>query len=341
MHRRNLIDSARNAGRFLGPWLDLPVKSQPSTSETSLLRFSRRAMATTFEILFPIEQPRASEVAEQAFELIDDLETQLTVYHDDSEVALLNARAANEAVQVEPRLFRLLTDADRLCHETGGAFDITSGPLIKAWGFFRRQGRVPTPAERQAALDRVGMRWLQLDLKSKSIRFTKPGVEINLGSIGKGYALDRCAEVLRNRGVVNALLHAGGSSVLALGTQPGNAIGWPVGICDPWAESKRLGVVHLRDRAMGTSAATFQHFEYNKKKLGHLLDPRSGWPAQGTASASAIAGSAAEADAFATAFFVMGLEKTRLFCQTHSGVDAVVLPDAEGAKPVFISNALA
>ena len=339
MHRRDFLDSARSAGRFLGPWIDLPVESQTSRGETSLLRFSRRAMATSFEILFPFDQPRAYELAEQAFDLIDDLESQLTVYRDDSEIALLNARAANEAVQVEPRLFRLLADADRLCHETGGAFDITSGPLIKAWGFFRRQGRVPTPAERQAALHRVGMRWLQLDSLSKSIRFTKPGVEINLGSIGKGYALDRCAELLRARGIHNALLHAGGSSVLTIGTQPGEGDGWPVGIRDPWDASKRLGIVQLRDRALGTSAATFQHFEYNKKKLGHLLDPRTGWPAQGTASASAIATSAAEADALATAFFVMGLEKTRLFCQTHSGAGAVVLPDAVGAKPVFIRTA--
>jgi thiamine biosynthesis lipoprotein len=339
MHRRDFLDSARSAGRFLGPWIDLPGESHVSRGETSLLRFSRRAMATSFEILFPFDQPRAYELAEQAFDLIDELEGQLTVYRDDSEVALLNARAANEAVQIEPGLFQLLADADRLCRETGGAFDITSGPLIKAWGFFRRRGRVPTPAERQAALDCVGMRWLQLDWKTKSIRFTKTGVEINLGSIGKGYALDRCSELLRARGVRNALLHAGGSSVLALGTQSGDIAGWSVGIRDPWSESKRLGVINLRDRALGTSAATFQHFEYNKKKLGHLLDPRSGWPAQGTASASAIAGSAAEADALATAFYVMGLEKTRLFCQTHSGVDAVVLPDAEGAKPVFISNA--
>ncbi len=292
-------------------------------------------MATTFEILFPVDQPRAAELAEAAFELIDELEAQLTVYRDDSEVSRLNARALNEPVAVESHLFQLLVEADRLTRETGAAFDVTAGPLIKAWGFFRRQGKVPSPAERQAALDRVGMRHVELNPAARTVRFRKPGMEINLGSIGKGYALDRCAEMLRSRGVASALLHGGGSSVLAIGSQPG-ASDWPVGIRHPWDESRRLGIVHLRDRALGTSAATFQHFEYNKKRLGHLLDPRTGRPAEGIACASAVAGAAAEADALATAFFVLGLEKVRLFCQTHTGVGAVLLPDGDGAMPTEI-----
>ena len=243
-------------------------------------------------------------------------------------------QAAEAEVPVEERLFQLLLAAERLTRETSGAFDVTAGPLIKAWGFFRRQGRVPTPSERQAALDCVGMRYVELNAESRTVRFRKPGVEINLGSIGKGYALDRSAEFLRTHGVGNALLHGGGSSVLALGAQPGDAGGWPIGIRHPWAETKRLGQVHLHDRALGTSAATHQHFEYNKRKLGHLLDPRTGQPAEGMASASALAGTAAEADALATAFFVLGLEKSRLFCQTHPSVGAVVLPAGENAEPV-------
>jgi thiamine biosynthesis lipoprotein len=330
MYRRDFLDSACSAGRLLGPWLDLPTPLAQSTPQVSLLRFSRRAMATTFEILFSFDQRGATDLAEAAFELIDELEAQLTVYGDDSEVSRLNARAASEPIAVEARLFQLLVEADRLTRESGGAFDVTAGPLIKAWGFFRRQGRVPTPTERQATLDRVGMRHVELKPEAKTVHFRKPGMEINLGSIGKGYALDRCAELLRSHGLVNALLHAGGSSVLAIGSQPGTS-GWPVGIRHPWDESRRLGVVHLRDRAIGTSAATFQHFEYNKRKLGHLLDPRTGRPAEGIASASAVAGSAAEADALATAFFVLGLEKARLFCQTHSGVGAVLLPEGDGA----------
>jgi thiamine biosynthesis lipoprotein len=303
-----------------------------------LLRCSRRAMATLFEILFPIQTGNAPAAANECFDLVDELEAQLTIYRDDSEVSRLNRRAADESVEVEPRLFDLLITAERLTARTWGAFDVTAGPLIKTWGFFRREGRMPTPAERQEALDRVGMRHVQLNSMSRTVRFSQPGVEINLGSIGKGFALDRAVEVLDQRGISSALLHAGGSSVRAMGRQPGEERGWSVGIRHPWEEGRRIATVYLQDRALGTSAATFQHFEYNKRRLGHLLDPRSGRPADGIASATALAPTAAEADALATAFFILGVEKTRLFCAAHPTVGAVLLPD--GAElPVLIGTA--
>jgi thiamine biosynthesis lipoprotein len=238
---------------------------------------------------------------------------------------------------VEQRLFDLFVEAATLHRETGGAFDITAGPLIKAWGFFQRQGRVPTPQERQEALAHVGMKWVELNSQARSVRFGKPGMQINLGSIGKGYALDRAAELLRSRHIASALLHGGGSSVVALGRQPNEPRGWPVGIRHPWREGESLGTIYLQDRALGTSAATYQHLEYNHRKLGHLLDPRSGWPAEGIASASAIAPTAAQADALATAFFVLGIEKTRLYCQTHPGIGAILLPEGETSVPVAFS----
>jgi thiamine biosynthesis lipoprotein len=303
-----------------------------------LLRCSRRAMATLFEILFPVQTDNAAAAANECFDLVDELEAQLTVYRDDSEVSLLNRRAADEAVEVDPRLFDLLRMAERLTAETWGAFDVTAGPLIKTWGFFRRDGRVPTPAERQQALDLVGMRHVELNAESRSVRFRQNGVEVNFGSIGKGHALDRAAEVLDQRGIVSALLHAGGSSVRALGRQPGEQRGWPVGIRHPWEDGRRIAIVHLQDRALGTSAATYQHFEYNRRRLGHLLDPRSGRPAEGIASATALAPNAAEADALATAFFILGVEKTRLYCAARPTIGAVLLP--EGAEmPVLIGTA--
>jgi thiamine biosynthesis lipoprotein len=160
-------------------------------------------------------------------------------------------------------------------------------------------------------------------------------LEINLGSIGKGYTLDRCGEILRARAERSALLHGGGSSVLAIGTQPGESRGWSVGIRHPWDEGRRLGLVHLRNRGLGTSAATYQHFEYNRKRLSHLLDPRTGRPAEGMASATAIAATAAEADALATAFYILGIDKTRLYCQSHPEVGAVLLSDGDDRPIVF------
>jgi thiamine biosynthesis lipoprotein len=338
MNRRDFLDSgslARTAGPILTPFLDAPAPA--AVRHASLLRFSRRAMATVFELLIPFGESAATETAANVFDLIDALEDQMTVYRDDSEMAAINRRAAIEDVAVEPGLFALLTLADRITAETWGAFDITAGPIIKAWGFFRRQGRVPTPAQRQQALECVGMRHVELHADRSTIRFRRPGVEINLGSIGKGYALDRCAAQLREAGTVAALLHGGASSVYAIGSQPGMDSGWQVGLRHPWDESRRLAMVFLRDRAMGTSAATYQHFEYKKRRLGHLLDPRTGQPAEGIASATALAPTAALADALATAFYVLGVDRTRLYCRTHPGIGAILVP--EGAAPIVLGLA--
>jgi thiamine biosynthesis lipoprotein len=162
-------------------------------------------------------------------------------------------------------------------------------------------------------------------------------LEINLGSIGKGYALDRIAELLAKKwNVASALLHGGHSSIYALGTEPGNPRGWPVGIKHPWDPEKRLAVVWLKDRGLGTSAATFQHLEHHGRKLGHILDPRTGWPAQGMSSATVTAPKSSEADALATAFYILGAEKARQYCAVHQEIGAVLLPE-NAAAPIVLN----
>jgi thiamine biosynthesis lipoprotein len=302
-------------------------------------------MATSFEIVLPFGTPQAHEAAEAALGLIDRLEDQLTVYRDTSEVSRLNRQAATAPVEVEERLFGLIALAERLSEETQGAFDISLGALIKAWGFYRRRGAVPSVEERAAVMDRIGMHRVALDAARRTVAFRCPGVEINLGSIGKGFALDRAAALLRDEwGVRSGLLHGGHSSVYALGSQPGREDGWPVGILDPAAgraprTARRLAILRLRDRALGTSAATFQHLEYNGRRLGHILDPRTGWPAEGMALASVTAPTAAEADALATAFFVMGEDKARACCERRPDIGAVLLPHS-CSRPVLLGRVL-
>ena len=199
----------------------------------------------------------------------------------------LNRAAAYTAIPVEKGLFELLQLADRITRESGGAFDVSAGALIKAWGFYRGPRRVPSVAERAAALDRVGMRHVLLAPEQRLVRYRRQGLEINLGSIGKGYALDRAAAVLRQRqNLPGALLHGGHSSVYAIGTEPGEERGWAVGVSHPWEPGRRIALLRLRDWALGTSAATFRHLEHEGRKLGHVLDPRTGWPAEGMALAT-------------------------------------------------------
>jgi len=303
----------------------------------ALLRAARKAMATTFEILLPYGTPRAQALAESAFDTIDRLEQQLTVYCETSEVSRLNRLAPLGPVPVDEHLFDLLALAARITEETGGAYDITAGALIKAWGFYKGPRRVPATEELAEALLKAGMQHVVLDRETSTVRFLRQGLEINLGSIGKGYALDRVASLLRaDWNVQSALLHGGHSSIYALGSEPESESGWTVGIRHPRKTDCRLGVVHLRDRALGTSAATFQHLEYNGRKLGHILDPRSGWPAEGLGSATVLAPRAALADALSTAFFIMGVDGARAYCASHPEIGAVLVPQEESAPPVII-----
>ncbi|CAN5317864.1 FAD:protein FMN transferase [soil metagenome] len=305
-------------------------------SELTLIRASRRAMATTFEIALPMGTPNAIAAAEDCLDLIDELEDQLTVYRDHSEVSRLNANAYSEPVTVEPQLFELLQNAQAVHRDTDGAFDIATGSLIKAWGFFKRQPAVPESVAFKVAMQANGFRHVVLDTATRSVRFLRPGLEFNLGGIGKGYALDRVADKLRRDwGITCALLHGGGSSVLALGAPPNDSRGWLVALTHPADSSRTLGSVRLQDRALATSAATFQFFEYKEKKLGHLLDPRSGWPASGTASANVIAPTASEADALSTAFFVLGHSAAEEYCRSRPHLATVMLSDADDTPRAF------
>jgi thiamine biosynthesis lipoprotein len=335
LHPRRLARTASQAYQVLEE-IQSP-EPQAAGEAVPLLHVSRRAMATSFEIILPWGLPQAMEAATAGLDEIDRLEDQLTVYRDHSEVSRLNRQAAQQEVEVEAHLFDLLDLAGRITRATEGAFDITAGPLIKAWGFFRRRGRVPSAQERAEVLTRVGMNQVVLDPEKRTVRYARPGVEINLGSIGKGYALDRVAESLRTDWQLSsALLHGGHSSVYALGSEPGEPRGWRVGIKHPWDPERRLAVVRLRDQGLATSAATFQHLEFAGRKLGHILDPRSGWPAEGLASATVVAPSAAEADALATAFFILGVDRARAYCAEHPGIGAVLLPAGEHALPVVL-----
>jgi len=315
-----------------------------------LLSVSREAMACLFEIVVDAATYRdATDVAVAALDLVEQLEGQLTVYRDTSEVMLINRRAANAPVEVESGLFQLLTRAVALSEATGGAFDITAGQLSKVWGFFRRQGKMPSAIDVAQALATVGSRHLQLDAATSSVRFLQPGLELNLGAIGKGYALDRAADVLVAGGVNDFLIHGGNSSVMARGGRisdcrfqisdlskgaPQSEIchlkseispGWSVALRHPLKPDVRLAEFLLRDQALGTSGSGTQFFHYQGKRYGHIIDPRSGWPAEQVLSATVIAPTAEQADALSTAFYVLGLEGAERYCQKHPEISALLL----------------
>ncbi len=305
---------------------DLPAAT--AAPGTYLLKLARPAMACQFEFFFNAGQYHdAGEMGLLALNLVDRLEDQLTVFREHSEVSRLNRHAADEPIAVEPRLFELLQQVVEIHRATGGAYDVTAGPLSQAWGFTNRTGAVPSEAELLAARQRVGSQWLALDETRGTVRFTRQGMEINLGSIGKGYALDRCAELLEVAGIHDFLLHGGASSVLARGHHAavGAGGGWLVGIPDPLRPRRRLGQLRVVDRALATSGAGVQYFVDEERRYGHILDPRSGQPAEGVVSATVLAPTAAQSDALSTAFYVLGPQGAREYCAAHPQVAAILL----------------
>jgi thiamine biosynthesis lipoprotein len=242
--------------------------------------------------------------------------------------------AALHPVAVEPQLFALLQRAMELFRETNGAFDITAGPLAKVWGFFHRQGRMPSDEELQAAMARVGGEHVQLETDTQTVSLAREGMELNLGSIGKGYALDRAAATMLDRGVENFLMHGGRSSVLARGSRipaAAEANPWQVAIGHPLRPERELGLITLRNQALSTSGSATQSFHHQGERYGHILDPRTGRPAQGVLSVVVIAHDAATADALSTALYVLGPEKAEEFCAAHEEVAAImVVPSGRG-----------
>jgi thiamine biosynthesis lipoprotein len=268
--------------------------------------------------------------AAKVLDEFDRLERILTIYDAQSEVSRLNRMAHGGPIPLSIDVLEVLLLAQRLSDWTGGAFDVTSGHFSKVWGFVERRPRLPSEESLAAAQLVVGMGHLRLDLASQTLWFDTPGVEINLGSIGKGYALDRGADILLRESVKAALLDAGRSSVLAIGYPAGEERGWLVGIVNPRCPQSQIARIWLRDRALATSAASFQFIEHNGRRLGHIIDPRTGWPAEGIDSATVLAPTAAEADALSTAFYIMGIDAARTFCATHHGISAIMVP-ADGA----------
>ena len=324
---------------------ELPKTDQPAVQppqETYLLEIAREAMAVEFQVLLNAsQQSAAAESAVAALDLVERLEAQMTVYRESSEVSRVNQRAFEEAVAIERRLFALFQLALQISRDTGGAYDMTSGPLSKVWGFYRRQGRMPGEPEIIDALSRVGYQKVLLDEASQTIRFAVAGMELNLGGIGKGHALDRMSELLQQNGVEHFLLHGGHSSVLARGSRAGadsDQPGWTVGLAHPLRAGERLAEFRLHNQALGTSGSGTQYFYHQGQRYGHIIDPRSGQPAGAVLSSTVIAPTAAESDALSTAFYVGGSGLAREYCQSRPQIAVVLVTQAGSALQMEAIN---
>lgn len=303
----------------------------------------RDAMACRFEVVFNAGEVRHdTSLGFAALDLVDEIEARITVYRDTSELARLNAHADRGWQPVSAELLGLLLEARALFERTGGAFDPAAGRLVRAWGFLRREGRTPDTVSLDAARAASGMDGVEIDAEGSRVRFTKPGLELNPGAIGKGWALDRVVESLHGAGVTSVLVHGGSSSVRASGVQgpalPGRR-GWRVGIRHPLRAGTRLATVSLVDGALGTSGSGTQFFVDRGRRLGHILDPRSGIPAEGVLSATVIAPNAASADALSTALYVLGPAGLSTVAPSGGDVAAILVVPSRSASSVRVLTA--
>jgi thiamine biosynthesis lipoprotein len=248
----------------------------------------------------------------EALDEIDRIDRLMSHYRPDSPLSRVNREAARGPVPVEPELFDFLELCLRWSRDSEGAFDVTVGPLMKAWGFFRDEGRVPVEPELAAARARVGHGHVFLDRARGTVRFDREGVEIDLGGIGKGYAVDRAVAVLRARGVSSALVSLGGSSVYGLGGPPGGEA-WPMAIADPTNPEREALSVPLRDRALSVSGGYARAFVKDGVTYSHIMDPRTGRPVSGVLSVAVLSASATDGDALDNVLFVQGLARGRAF----------------------------
>jgi thiamine biosynthesis lipoprotein len=305
------------------------------------VKLARHAMATRFEIVLHGESASRLRMAgEEALAEVERIEAQLSIFRPTSEIARVNACAAREPVRVTPPVFRLLKQARLLHQESAGAFDITIAPLVRCWGFMDGSGSWPDPAEVARIRQHIGMQHVVLNEENLTVRFDGEGVMLDLGAIGKGYAIDQAAAILREGGVASALLHGGTSTVYAIG-KPSMEDEWKVAIESPPGDGSTtpwLATVPLQDEALSVSAVWGKSFEHEGKSFGHVLDPRSGQPVANAVLAAVVLPSATETDALSTALLVVGAEGHEQIAQLRPFMRTLVVgtsatrfrPDSKG-----------
>src|SRR5947209_3227601 len=295
---------------------------------------SRVAMGTLFSIyLYTRDAEHAQTCFEAAFEEIERLDETLSNYRPSSELSRINRLAAHQAVTTDPEVFALLETAIDYSRRSSGAFDITVGPLMRAWGFFRGEGRYPQSQELQIASEQVGFEKVHLDVPTRTVRFAVPGVELDLGAIGKGYAVDRAVMVLREAGINAALVDAGSSTLYAMGAPPAKD-GWTVRVPEPRDRSQTVSTLMLRNESLSTSGSYEKCFELEGKRYCHVMDPRDGMPVHGVLQTTLICSDSTSSDALSNAMFVMGPRAGTQLIATVAGSRGLWVMDEGESQPL-------
>jgi FAD:protein FMN transferase len=273
-----------------------------------LVRRSQPLLGTFVVIsTYGADRPALNTAVSAAFDEVRRVDALMSIHRADSELAFINAHAREKPQPVSEHLFRVIARALEIAAATDGSFDPTVGPLVQRWGFLWKEYRLPSSEELAPLLSLVDYRLVKLDHQNRTVAFQRDGVTLDLNGIAKGFAVDCAIEKLRALGISNAMVRAGGD-LRVIGAPPGQKT-WTVQLEDPSRKGCRRRL-QLRDAAISTSGSYENYFEIDGQRYSHIINPRSGMPVQGIAACTVIAPTCMESDAWATALFVHGSERS-------------------------------
>ena len=304
---------------------------------------SRVSMASTYSLdIYGPDEKELPLIAEAAFDEVDRIDQLMSIYKTGSPVSIFNRNASSQPVPVETELFKFFQTCLKYSNESGGAFDITIQPLMKLWGFYGGQRKIPQQQQIRHILQRVGYEKLVLDPNFQTVYFQETGMAVDLGGIGKGYAVDRVVALLKENQIRRALINAGGSTLFALGAPPGQKA-WSIKIRDPRLthNSEQSPVtVQLRNQCLSISGNYEQVLIVEGNRYSHIMDPREGYPIRDVLSVAVITSSGVKGDVMDNILFVKGVHKSNQFLKEHPDVKAYFfLPNSEkGWKMIVLPS---
>lgn len=303
---------------------------------TALARFefSEPHMGTQFKIILYCEIDQAAILASTAFKRVAEIDAITSDYLQTSELMSICRSAAGRKTRVSADLFRVLEKSQDMAERSGGAFDVTIGPVARLWRHARRVGQLPDRQRLAQAMRLVGYRKLQLDPSTRSVTLGSAGMGLDLGGIAKGYAVDEAMTVLKQNGVARALI-AGGGDILVSGPPPGSQ-GWVIAVGSPEGSiGSDERYLLLRDRAVSTSGDAQQHVEIGGVRYSHIVDPRTGLGLKGHHSVTVVAPNCTTSDALATAASVLGPDRGSRLIESTPGATGIFTQTTAAGDSAF------
>jgi thiamine biosynthesis lipoprotein len=312
-------------------WCGLRVGAA-AVAEPRMFTTVHPAMGTDFTLyLYGTDAARAAEISDEVFDEIDRVEQLLSNYRESSELSRINREAGRGEVTTDPEMMDFLEQSEHWSRVSDGAFDITVGRLMKGWGFFKHEGRVPSDVELEKLRAVTGWETMQLDAAARTVRFTTPGVELDPGGIGKGFGVDAAVRVLRADGVKAAMLSAGSSTVYGLGAPP-HKDGWRVVVHGPLPSQATLSTMVLRDTSLSSADCSQKNFTLGGHLYCHIMNPKTMRPVEGIVQVSIVNKSATASDALSNVIFVEKPEKSVETLKKYAADSRALIVSGGGAS---------